>query len=305
MSAQKVIEIALAEVGYLEKATNSQLYDKTANAGKNNWTKYGAWYGLNGPDAPWCDMFVSWCADQAGEAEAVGKYASVWYHQQRFKQLGRWHPRGSYTPQAGDLIFFGEGDHIGFVERVSGGRVYTIEGNTSGGSTLVANGGGVARKNYSIGYGKISGYGHPAYGSGTAKKYTPGWHQDSRGWWYADSEQSYYADRWAQINGKWYCFDKEGYMMENTWKTTGGDAYYLGADGAMVKNMLVGVGADGRAQPIERYYHLLKELPTYYRKEMDKLIDKGKVNGKSGSGDELVLDLPESAVRVLIMMNRG
>jgi len=131
MSAQKVIEIALAEVGYLEKATNSRLYDKTANAGRNNWTKYGAWYGLNGPDAPWCDMFVSWCADQAGEAEAVGKYASVWYHQQRFKQLGRWHPRGSYTPQAGDLIFFGAGDHIGFVERVSGGRVYTIEGNTS------------------------------------------------------------------------------------------------------------------------------------------------------------------------------
>ena len=32
--------IALAEVGYLEKASNEQLYDKTANAGKKNFTKY-------------------------------------------------------------------------------------------------------------------------------------------------------------------------------------------------------------------------------------------------------------------------
>lgn len=82
------------------------------------------------------------------------------------------------------------------------------------------------------------------------------------------------------------------------------DTYYLGEDGAMVTNMMVGIGADGRLQPMERYYHLLKELPTYYRQEMDKLIDKGKVNGKSGSGDELVLDLPESAVRTIIICNR-
>ena len=32
--------IALAEVGYLEKASNEQLNDKTANAGKKNFTKY-------------------------------------------------------------------------------------------------------------------------------------------------------------------------------------------------------------------------------------------------------------------------
>lgn len=37
---QKVITIALAEVGYLEKASNAQLDDKTANAGKKNFTKY-------------------------------------------------------------------------------------------------------------------------------------------------------------------------------------------------------------------------------------------------------------------------
>ena len=37
---QKVIDIALAEVNYLEKASNAQLDDPTANAGKKNYTKY-------------------------------------------------------------------------------------------------------------------------------------------------------------------------------------------------------------------------------------------------------------------------
>lgn len=136
------------------------------------------------------------------------------------------------------------------------------------------------------------------------KRYTVGWHKDDKGWWYADTANSYYRDRWAKIDGKWYYFDSEGYMMANAWKTEENDTYYLGADGAMVTNMMVGIGADGRLQPMERYYHLLKELPTYYRQKMEKLIDKGKVNGKSGSGDELVLDLPESAVRTIIICNR-
>ena len=37
---QKVIDIALGEVGYLEKNSNAQLDDKTANAGNKNYTKY-------------------------------------------------------------------------------------------------------------------------------------------------------------------------------------------------------------------------------------------------------------------------
>ena len=37
---EKVLEIALDEVGYLEKKTNAQLDSKKANAGSNNYTKY-------------------------------------------------------------------------------------------------------------------------------------------------------------------------------------------------------------------------------------------------------------------------
>ena len=38
--ASKVVNIALNEVGYLEKASNSNLDSKTANAGSKNYTKY-------------------------------------------------------------------------------------------------------------------------------------------------------------------------------------------------------------------------------------------------------------------------
>lgn len=136
------------------------------------------------------------------------------------------------------------------------------------------------------------------------KKYTVGWHKDSRGWWYAYSTTTYYKDRWQKINGAWYCFDKEGYVMENAWKVEGNDTYYLGSDGKMVTNMIVGLGSDGRLQPIEPFYHLLSEVPAGYRKELDPMIASGKLKGKSGSGENLVLDLPLSALRVMIVTNR-
>ena len=52
----------------------------------------------------------------------------------------------------------------------------------------------------------------------TTDKYTIGWHQDNKGWWYADTANSYCKDKWAKIKEKWYYFDKEGYMVSNAWK---------------------------------------------------------------------------------------
>lgn len=138
----------------------------------------------------------------------------------------------------------------------------------------------------------------------SSRKYTVGWHQDSKGWWYADSTNSYYKSCWAKIKGKWYYFDEEGYMISNTWKISDGDSYYLGADGDMQVNMVVGLNADGKLQPLEPWYHTLGDVPASYRKELDPLIASGKLKGKSGSGDGLVLDLPLSALRVLIITNR-
>ena len=141
--------------------------------------------------------------------------------------------------------------------------------------------------------------------TGATGKYTIGWHQDSKGWWYADTVNSYYKDRWAKIKGKWYRFDEGGYMLANRWYVDeSGDTYYLGSDGDMQTGMVVGLGGDGKLQPMEPYYHLISELPDYYRKEIDKLIAAGKLAGKSGEGENLVLDLSESAVRAIIICNR-
>ena len=165
-SPDMLIKTALGEVGYLEKASNAYLDDKTKNAGKANFTKYGKWYGIN-PDA-WCAMFVSWCATQAGAGDIIPRHASCALGIEAFRRLGRWKPRKSYTPVPGDIIYFGTTSgtpqHVGIVWAVTGGRVYTVEGNTSAGEDVViANGGAVAEKNYVITNARILGYGHPAW----------------------------------------------------------------------------------------------------------------------------------------------
>lgn len=48
--------------------------------------------------------------------------------------------------------------------------IYTVEGNTSGGSTLVANGGGVFKKSYHSSYARISCIFRPKYKEGEALK---------------------------------------------------------------------------------------------------------------------------------------
>ena len=80
-----------------------------------------------------------------------------------FKKMNRWH---TSNPQAGDIVFYKNSTriyHTGYVYKVSGGKIYTIEGNTSNASGVVANGGGVAKKSYSVSYIRIAGYGRPDY----------------------------------------------------------------------------------------------------------------------------------------------
>lgn len=59
-TVSEFVEVLKSEVGYTEKASNTNLEDKKANSGDKNFTKYGAWYGGNG--LYWCQQFISWCA---------------------------------------------------------------------------------------------------------------------------------------------------------------------------------------------------------------------------------------------------
>ena len=178
-TVDKVIAVADAEIGYLEKRTNSQLYDKTANAGSNNYTKYA--YELdkikdffNGPKNgyQWCTCFVSWCFVKAYGVDAARKMLYIPLKSasagcvgavRYYKKAGKFYT----SPKVGDQIFFkasdGEPGHTGIVYKVDRSYVYTIEGNTSGASGVIANGGGVCKKKYPLKSSYIYGYGRPKY----------------------------------------------------------------------------------------------------------------------------------------------
>lgn len=179
--ASKVIKVALNEVGYLEKETSANLYSKTANAGDENYnkyayefdTKYYKFYnGKKNGYAAWCDIFVDWCLVKAfgvyPAMELLGQPlksygAGCTWSVRYYKNIGRFY----ITPKIGDQIFFkdssGDPCHTGIVYDVDGTYVYTVEGNTSSKSGVVANGGAVAMKKYKKNYNRIYGYGRPKY----------------------------------------------------------------------------------------------------------------------------------------------
>lgn len=181
MTAQeKVIAIAVNEDGYLEKKSNSNLDSPSANAGSANYTKYARDLDnlgvYNGPKNgyAWCDVFVDWCFVQAFGLElalrmtfqAKGGYGAGCTESARYyKERDAFHKT---SPKVGDQIFFtNDGGntmyHTGLVIKVDTKKVYTIEGNTSSAAGVVANGGCVRQKSYSLTYNQIGGYGTPDY----------------------------------------------------------------------------------------------------------------------------------------------
>lgn len=181
---KKLIDIALAEVGYLEKESKSQLDSKTANAGDENITKYArdlagiSYFNGNKQGVAWCATFVSWCFYKAFGKSAALKLqcqpsntrnncgAGCKYARQYYQQKGQLFN----SPQKGDQVFFYSSDgssvsHTGLVYDVDDDYVYTVEGNTSSESGVVANGGAVAKKRYKLGYSRLAGFGRPEYGT--------------------------------------------------------------------------------------------------------------------------------------------
>lgn len=119
---------------------------------------YWSWYGFESR-VEWCACFVSWCANQCGYIDrgicpmfSLCSDGVDW-----FQQKNQW-LAGTETPSPGMIIFFdwaddgqnGNADHVGIVEKVEEGIVYTIEGNS---------GDACRERQYSVGYYEILGYG--------------------------------------------------------------------------------------------------------------------------------------------------
>lgn len=172
----RVLAFAFNEIGYLEKKSNKDLTSKTDNAGKKNYTKFGSWIGANGDY--WCASFLSWLFYEAfgtdkGKNLLCGTFSAACETiRKNFIKKKQYH---TSDPKVGDVIFFSGSrhsgaNHIGIVYQVRNGKVYTIEGNTSGASGVVDNGGGVAKKYYLVKQAKILGYGRPDYSIVEGKK---------------------------------------------------------------------------------------------------------------------------------------
>lgn len=147
-----LITTAQVEIGYMEKKSNAQLDDKTANVGDGNYTKY--WRDLkpswNG--SAWCAVWVSWCMYKTFGLETAKKLLK---HENDFPYVYCPTLGARFTkyanPQRGDIVIFyrnGTFAHTGIVTKVEGDKFYTIEGNTNNGSTIIANGGSVCSKSY-------------------------------------------------------------------------------------------------------------------------------------------------------------
>lgn len=124
----KVLEVARQQLGVSEPSGDDQYirwYNSVAHTSFNT-------------NVPWCFIFVSWVLRMAEVSEDIcPNFASCGVGIEWAKKNNAWKPASSdYTPNPADLIIFdwkadGKQDHVGFVEEIKGGCVYTIEGNTS------------------------------------------------------------------------------------------------------------------------------------------------------------------------------
>lgn len=175
---EKIIQIAKDEIGYLEKVSNAYLYDKTLNAGSGNFTKYWLEISPNMNGQAWCQCFVDWCVYKAlGKQGALNAlYMPNWTYYtptaaDYFKKNNAW----SNIPAVGSIIYFKNDTricHTGIVYKFDNIYVYTIEGNTSSSTGVVANGGGVFEKKYALNNSRIAGYGYPTYISASKESFS-------------------------------------------------------------------------------------------------------------------------------------
>lgn len=141
-----IVEVALSQVG---------------NAGDVYWTYMGF-----DSRVEWCACFVSRCANECGyiDTDLIPKTAGCASGESWFRARDQWQD-SSYTPYPGDIIYFdwdkvetngqvGITDHVGIAEKVEGGYIYTIEGNSSD---------RVSNNAWPVGYYEIYGFGMPAY----------------------------------------------------------------------------------------------------------------------------------------------
>lgn len=147
-----VLNLARKQIG---KSTKSQV--------KGFWTWYFGTRFRDTDATPWCGTFVGWCYKRSGnygKINGIGNKAYVPSYSNFANRRDKWIRRSK--AKAGDIIVFGRSRHVGIVERVYKGYVYTVEGN-SGPDSDIGTGkpGAVTRRVYKLTDPDIKGVIHP------------------------------------------------------------------------------------------------------------------------------------------------
>lgn len=89
-----------------------------------------------------------------------------------------------------------------------------------------------------------------------------GWQVNDSGWWYQNSDHTYFANGWQEIDGEIYYFDENGYMKTG-WTMIDGTSYYFNEDGTLdpdaTPKMLALTFDDGPGQYTEELLDILAQ----------------------------------------------
>lgn len=162
--ASKVVEQAKAWLGLNEADGSFKPIIDTYNAH----TPLARGYKVKYTDE-WCAAFVSAVAVKLCYTDIIPTECSCTRMIALLKNIGAWDERDDRVPNPGDIMFYNweapatgddssDADHVGIVEKVSGGVITIIEGNYSQ---------SVKRRTIAVNHRYIRGYGVPKYDTET------------------------------------------------------------------------------------------------------------------------------------------
>lgn len=145
------------------KAARKQLGKHTKAQVKKFWTWYYGTSFVNTDVTPWCGTFVAWCYRSGGKYKrlsSVGNKGYVPSYSGFASSRGKWVKKSK--AKGGDIIVFGRNRHVGIVDRVYKGYIYTIEGNSGPDADIGTRlPGAVTRRVYKLSDPDIKGVIHP------------------------------------------------------------------------------------------------------------------------------------------------
>lgn len=278
---------------------------------------YNKLTGSHLPDGcPWCACTVTTEKDRADvPEESILNYKGCSTAVDWFKKQGRFRSRESgYVPKPVDIIFYewrpqdigtakdDGADHTGAVEFVSGGRVYTMEGN---------NGGMLRRDWWSLDNRYILGYGVPLYNM--PKEDGDLTEKETR----AVAEQVLKEQLNKAVAEELNKMDPMRYELEDVRFWHRDDIRELVEAGVILGDGVHAVAKrDSQIQVIvlamrimklgeDPVYKTVDDVPSWARAAVQRRIDSGKLKGVQVLEDGTrILNIRQSMLRMMVMMDR-